>query len=78
MEYEPWVQQLHRENETDRRTVKLPECDGCGDRIDSETHVLLEGKRYCPRCIRRATVYTEAEEVEPWSRSGLLPGRRWS
>lgn len=78
MEYEPWVQQSHRDNMAARRAGRLPVCDGCGDTIDDETHVLLDGKRYCPRCIRQATVYTEEEEVEPWSRSGWQPGRRWS
>lgn len=52
---EPWLLEQQEQQKRAGRSGHNPQCARCGDPIDTDWALCLEGSWYCQRCVRRCT-----------------------
>ncbi len=57
--YDLWEQ---RDREQHRRLARFPKCTRCGEHIQQEDAVCIDGNYYCDNCLKELREWIEVDE----------------
>lgn len=61
---DPVIDYLYREIKLERKLHRLPVCSICGEHIQQDTALKLDGEWICDSCIDSNREFTEEEDFE--------------